>query len=347
MNNLAVIRDPIFKKHINMPGHPEIPQRLDAIDRAIESHELRERIIDIPARPAREEELAWVHSKYHIELVADSANREETFFDWDTAASRHSFEAAKKAAGAAMLAVDSVMMEPGRPAYAVVRPPGHHAEKSAPMGFCLFNNAAIAAEYAIKVHGITRVLIFDWDVHHGNGTMHSFYDRPDVLYVSVHQYPHYPGTGTVGEIGTANGEGYTINLPLPAGSTDTEYRYVIEEVLVPVVRVYMPELIIVSAGFDAHERDPISSMYLSSSMFADMALLIRREAAVCDGRLVLALEGGYDLQALEESNAHLIRALCGEATLSDRPPEPADRSAVRVVDRVKSELSPYWKCFAS
>ncbi len=348
MNDLAIFRDPIFKKHVIAPMHPESPARLAALDRVIESHELKDRIIDLPVRPAEIEELAWVHSQSHIELIAESAKREHTDFDWETAASAYSFDAARKAAGAVMLAVDSVIADPDRPAYAVVRPPGHHAEKSRPMGFCLFNNVAIGAEYALKTRGLHRILIFDWDVHHGNGTMHSFYERPDVLYVSIHQFPHYPGTGAVTETGAADGEGYTINVPLPPGSTDVEYRYVIGEILIPAMREYRPELIMISAGFDAHFRDPLASMYLSSTMYADMALLLRREAAdLCDGKLVLALEGGYDLQALEESNALLIGALCGAADLSSPSPEPVDQSAERIVEKLKELLSPHWKCFVT
>lgn len=347
MNNLAVFRDPIFKKHLNSPMHPESPSRLEAVDRAIDSHAHKERIVDIPVRQADVEELAWIHSPSHISQIAESANRAHTDFDHETAGNNHSYEAAGCAAGAVILAVDSVMEAPDRPAYAAVRPPGHHAEQSRVMGFCLFNNVAVAAEHAIKIHGLSRILIFDWDVHHGNGTMHSFYDRADVLYASIHEFPHYPGTGALSEIGRDAGAGYTINFPVPAGSTDIEYRYLINEVLIPVTRSYKPELIIVSAGFDAHARDPLSSVFLSSRMYADMTLLLREEAArACEGRIVVALEGGYDLSALEESNVQLLNALCGAATLTDPSPEPVDQSAVRIAGGLKELLSPYWNCFS-
>jgi acetoin utilization deacetylase AcuC-like enzyme len=347
MNDLAVFRDPIFKKHLNSAMHPESPSRLDAVDSSIDSHPLKERIIDMPVREASEMELAWIHSPSHISQIADSATRAHTNFDFDTAGNNHSYAAARCAAGAVILAVDSVMEKPQRPAYAVVRPPGHHAEHSGVMGFCLLNNIAIAAEYAIKVHGLSRILIFDWDVHHGNGTMHSFYDRPDVLYASAHQYPHYPGTGAVNEIGAGAGTGYTINFPFPAGTTDVEYRYAIEEILIPIIRSYTPELIMVSAGFDAHVRDPLSSIYLSSRMFSDMAILLREEAArACGGRLVIALEGGYDLSALEESNVQLINALCGAAVLADRSPEPVNQSAIDIADGLKRLLAPHWDYFS-
>ena len=347
MNNIGIIRHPIFKKHINSVLHPETPERLAAIDRAIASHELGDLIIDIQPRLAEIEEIGRVHATSYIQLVSETENQKHTDFDWDTGANQYSFEAARYAAGAAIVAVDTALKDPAKPVYALVRPPGHHAEKSKAMGFCLFNNLAIAAEHAIATYGIRRILIFDWDVHHGNGTMHSFYDRSDIAYVSIHQFPHYPGTGSEDEIGEAEGKGYTINIPLPPGSTDTEYRFVVDEILIPFIREYRPELALISAGFDAHTNDPLSSMYVSSSMFSDMALLVKQEITkTTAGALVLALEGGYNLPALEESNALLIRALCGAADVREISPEPVDQSAVSVADTLKGLLSPYWRCFA-
>ena len=343
MNDIAVFRDQIFKKHVNTDGHPESPSRLDAIDEMIAGYRHKERIVDMAVREATREELGRVHSKRHITRIAESANADHTDFDYETAGNRYSYEAAAKAAGAAIGAVDAVVAEPTRPAYALTRPPGHHAERSTPMGFCLFNNVAVACEHALLSHGIARVAVFDWDVHHGNGTMHSFYDRNDVLYCSAHQYPHYPGTGTIAETGNAGGKGYTINVPLPPGSGDAEYRYVLEHVLVPVLDQYKPDLIVISAGFDAHERDPLSATYLTSDMYGDMTFILREVAReVCDGRFVLVLEGGYDLRALAESNERVFDTLCGDWTPPGTGREQADPHVTNLVAKLKERLDDTW-----
>jgi len=325
--------------HENTPGHPESPARLQVIDQMLETHQHRDLFDWLPPRNATVEELAWVHTTGLISRVEASAEREHTDFDYETAGNNHSFAAASTAAGAAITAVDAVFDMPERPAYALVRPPGHHAERNQVMGFCLFNSVAVAAEYALRVRGCKRVLIYDWDVHHGNGTMHSFYDRKDVMYVSAHQFPHYPGTGTVAEIGTVEGAGYTINVPLPPGCGDAEYRYAMEEMILPVIRRYKPDLIIVSAGFDAHARDPLSSMLLSDETYGDMTTMLRAAADdVCDGRIVLALEGGYDLIALADANRCVLQALCGDWTTSTSSEPLVDHSVIRIIDRLKEIL---------
>ena len=339
MNRVALLRDEIFKKHVNSHGHPESPARLEAIESMLLDHPLRAQFDELPVREATKEEIGWIHSETHIERIAASAETEHTDFDYETSGNRFSFAAAKAAAGAAVGAVDALMANPTRPAYALVRPPGHHAERSAPMGFCLFNNVAIAAEYGIRKHGLTKILIYDWDVHHGNGTMHTFYDRSDVLYASAHQFPHYPGTGTVAEIGDGDGEGYTINLPLPGGCGDPEYRCVMAEILLPAVHRYKPDLIIISAGYDAHERDPLSAMGLSNEMFGDMTAMLKDAAdEVCDGRLILVLEGGYDLTAIAEANSAVLQALCGAWDLRSPNGYRVDPQVMRLVSRLKELL---------
>jgi len=305
----------------------------------LETHALRESFDNMSFRAASEEEIGRVHTEDHIAVIADSASREHTDFDYETGGNRYSFDAAAKAAGAVICAVDAVIDEPSRPAYALVRPPGHHAEQGRPMGFCLFNNVAIAAEYAVRVHGISRILIYDWDVHHGNGTMHSFYDRSDVFYVSSHQFPHYPGTGAVDEIGTGEGAGHTANLPMPPGCGDTEYRYITSEIVLPIVRRYSPELIIISAGFDAHERDPLSMMNLSSEMYGEMTAALRDSAdSVCEGRLVVALEGGYDLPALADSNRHVFEALSGAWKATPADEGEVSEAVISLVSSLKGLL---------
>jgi acetoin utilization deacetylase AcuC-like enzyme len=344
MNRVTILRDPAFKKHLSSAGNPETPERLRGLDTMLEGHELRHQFDFVPVRAASEAELAWVHSQSHITSVADSQNRDRTHFDYDTSGCRDTYEAAAKAAGAAIAAVDAVNAHPNNPAYAMVRPPGHHAEHERAMGFCFFNNAAVAAEYALRVIGMSKVFIFDWDVHHGNGTMHSFYDQNRVLYSSIHQFPHYPGTGTAAELGDGDGAGYTVNLPLPPGADNVDYRYLFDHILLPMIREYSPDLIIISAGFDAHEADPLSAMQLTSAMYGDMAVLLR-EAALqeCEGRLILVLEGGYDISALSNANSDTLKALCGDWQPGESERPGSHSPAVRLVERLYSKLSEYWQ----
>lgn len=338
-NRVAILRDEIFRKHVNSPGHPESPARLEAIDRAVLLHEDKALFDSVGARRATEKEIGRVHSQALIDRVAESENHEHTDFDYETAGNRFSFAAAATAAGAAIGAVDEVMADPSRPAYAVVRPPGHHAERSQVMGFCLFNNVAIAAEYARHKLGLEKIFIYDWDVHHGNGTMHSFYDRNDVLYASAHQFPHYPGTGSVVEIGEGDGAGYTLNVPVPPGCGDPDYRYAMAEIILPAIRHYKPDLILVSAGYDAHTDDPLSAINLTSEMYGDMTYMLRQAAEeVCSGRLAMVLEGGYGIESLEDSNRCVLHALCG--TWESRSPNgfAVDPGVSRVVSRLKELL---------
>lgn len=312
--SVAVYRDEIFLKHEIGPGHPESPDRLRAIHRMLSGYAMRERLSFPTARDASVEEIGRVHTEAYIDRVAESREREYVRFDLDTAANRFSYAAARRAAGAVLSAVEAVVRGDFEFAFALVRPPGHHAERDRAMGFCLFNSVAIAAEHARASLGLPRIAIFDWDVHHGNGTQHAFYDRADVLYASIHQWPHYPGTGSVDEIGSQAGRGYTINMPLGAGSGDADYLYLMERVLRPVLVQFEPDLIIVSAGFDTHAADPLSGMRMSTAGYRVMTSLLRGVAREIGGvPLVLALEGGYDADALAGGVAAVLDVLCGEA----------------------------------
>jgi acetoin utilization deacetylase AcuC-like enzyme len=308
--------------------------------------------------PASTEQLARVHAPEYIARIAETAGR-AVALDPDTYTSAESQGVALLAAGAAIDAVKIVMNgdDSGRgrssaglkAALAMVRPPGHHAERGRAMGFCLFNNVAVAAAQA-RADGAERVAIVDYDVHHGNGTQHMFESDPTVLYVSLHQFPFYPGTGAVEEIGRGDGTGFTVNLPLEAGAVDGDYHLAFSEVVVPVLRQYEPDLLIVSAGFDAHERDPLAGMRLTSGAFGAMTMELRRVAeAHSDGRIVLVTEGGYDLRALAESLEGVVETLAAS-------PEAAGYQDVRWVasgiasDRgrdgvtaAKRALAPYWK----
>jgi len=248
-----------------------------------------------------------------------------------------------------MAAAEAVLSGSYPAAFAFVRPPGHHAEAAQAKGFCLFNNIAIAAVYALRRHGLKRVLIVDWDVHHGNGTMHSFYDTDQLLYFSVHQYPHYPGTGRIDEIGSGAGQGYTVNVPLYGGQGDADYLYVFRELLLPVAREYDPELILVSAGFDTHRNDPLAGMGMSGGAYGRLTAILQDLAEeCCPGRLALTLEGGYDRAALTDGVAavlsSLIRGRDGKRETGNEDQESgAEVETRRVAQELRRVLSPYWK----
>lgn len=265
----------------------------------------------VAPRVATRDELVAVHAPAYVDAVASHAGQRAQL-DPDTAMSPGSYEAAMLAAGAAAQATLAVMQGEAANAFALVRPPGHHAEADQAMGFCLFNNAAIAAEVARR-QGAERVLLLDWDVHHGNGSQHSFFRRRDVLYMSVHQHPFYPGTGAPWLVGEGEGQGFNVNCGVPPGQTDADYGAIFEQLFLPIAEQFRPQMVIVSAGFDAHRADPLGGMQLSERGFAAMCSSLKGFAdATCQGRLVLLLEGGYDLSALALSTHSCIEVLAGK-----------------------------------
>jgi len=297
-------------EHDPGPFHPEKPERLRAVVERLQ----QERLSSVSwAEPklAPRECVERIHARRYIEHL-ESLRGQQTRLDADTAVSRGSLAAAYLAAGAAVDAVEAVVSGKGSNAFALVRPPGHHAEKDRAMGFCLFNNVAVAVEHAVSALGLERVLIVDWDVHHGNGSQHAFEARRDVLYFSTHQYPFYPGTGAASQTGTQEGQGFTINAPLPAGMGDADYAAVFERILVPVADAYEPQLVLVSAGFDPHRNDPLGGMAVTEKGFAFMCGLAKGIAdRHAQGHLVLVLEGGYDLKGLAGSAAACAAVLAG------------------------------------
>ena len=349
MNTVAIVRDPIYLKHSNGPMHPEGPDRLVTIDRMLSEFPLKGNLTDIPPRDATFEELAWIHEQGYIRRIERTQGSSFTYLDPDTSATSDSYAAAIRAAGGTMAAAEAVLSGSYPAAFAFVRPPGHHAEAAQAKGFCLFNNIAIAAVYALRRHGLKRVLIVDWDVHHGNGTMHSFYDTDQLLYFSVHQYPHYPGTGRIDEIGSGAGQGYTVNVPLYGGQGDADYLYVFRELLLPVAREYDPELILVSAGFDTHRNDPLAGMGMSGGAYGRLTAILQDLAEeCCPGRLALTLEGGYDRAALTDGVAavlsSLIRGRDGKRETGNEDQESgAEVETRRVAQELRRVLSPYWK----
>jgi acetoin utilization deacetylase AcuC-like enzyme len=344
--SVGIVRDPLYLEHSNGAGHPERAERLMVIDDMLGDFDRRAELTEITPRDASEEQLLWVHTPEHLHAVAASRGEGFTMFTLDTFATSRTYEAALRAAGGAVSAVEAVMGGVCDSALALLRPPGHHAERNGAMGFCFFNNVAVAAEYGMRVEGADRVLILDWDVHHGNGTMHSFYGSPHVLYQSIHQFPHYPGTGEVSEIGSGEGKGYNVGVPLGGGQHDEDYLYVFERLFMPLAAEFAPQLILVSAGFDCDGRDPLSSMSLSAEAFGCMTAAIIETAATCSAPVVICLEGGYDLGALREGVEHVIRALLGTPYAWKDAQPGSSRPVVRVVREAAEVLSPYWRCLA-
>ncbi len=293
--------DELFLKHDTGKYHPETAERLKYIEEQLHKKQLYNQFILLPKRFAEVGDLELVHNSFYIQYVKELAKKGGGYLDGDTPVSTYSFDAALLAVGSGLQAVDEILQNNIQSAILLVRPPGHHSLKSRGMGFCLFNNIAIAARYALK-KGIKKIVILDWDVHHGNGTQDEFYKDNQVLFISIHQYPFYPGTGALDEIGEGEGKGFTVNVPMQRGSTDTDYKKAFEKRILPAIIEYEPQLILISAGFDAHKMDPLGGMELSTSMYEWMTEKIVNIAKdCCNGNIISFLEGGYSLPALAES----------------------------------------------
>ena len=308
--SVVLIHSDRFAEHQTPPGHPERPERAEVFDVIAERWRPRGAEIVAP-RAATHEQLERVHDAEYVRRISETTGS-AVKLDPDTFTSPESYEIALLAAGAAVDAVDRVMGDPHAAAIALVRPPGHHAERGRAMGFCLFNNVAVAASHA-RANGAGRVAVVDYDVHHGNGTQHIFEADPSVLYISTHQFPYYPGTGAADEVGYGAGRGFTVNVPLEVGAVDEDYQIAFAEVVLPLLRQFKPNVLIVLAGFDAHERDPLGGMRLSTDAFAAMTLELRAAAEACGSRLAIVTEGGYDLQALAASLDAVTQALSDPA----------------------------------
>ena len=309
MRRSAILIDRDFLKHMPGRGHPERPERLRVLLDLAETLDPA-RFQLFPPRAASRSELALCHDPEYVDLVESTATLSQYALDGDTITSPDSFAVAWLATGGFLRFLDSVAAAESSNGFAIVRPPGHHALRSRAMGFCLFNTIAVGAQYLKTVHGAKRIAIVDWDVHHGNGTQEAFYDDPCVLFVSAHQYPFYPGTGGVAEVGVKEGTGFTINIPLPAGCGDAEYLRVFRDVVVPAIERFGPRWILVSAGFDPHRQDPLAGMNVTEAGFAHMARALLQLAEVhCGGKIAFLLEGGYDLTALRSSVSGVLETL--------------------------------------
>ncbi len=313
--------DECYRRHVTPDGHPERVGRIEALlDLSRRAGEIGVEVLPAKRR-ATLEELSLVHTPEYVEAIASTAKR-SLILDPDTFTAPESYDVARHAAGALLDLVDRAVTGNIANAFAAVRPPGHHAETERAMGFCLFNNVALAAAYAVHHHKMERVLVVDWDVHHGNGTQEIFWSDPRVLFVSLHQYPFYPGTGRFDDVGDGDGRGFTVNIPMPGGFGDAEWVAAFRRVVEPVAHQFKPQLVLVSAGFDAHANDPLGGMRVTEAGFAAMAdsvLSIAREHA--NGRVIAALEGGYNLDALATSvEAVLVRMTGGTGGAEAGPP---------------------------
>ena len=314
MPKTGIVKDERYLEHETGPHHVESPQRLVHIHQVL--RDMGDLFTEIPPRLATHAEIATIHDPAYVDRIAATAGKESRQLDPDTATSPQTYEAACLAAGGVMAAIDAVMKNDFSNAFALVRPPGHHAERDRAMGFCIFNNVAIGAQHARLAHGLERILIVDWDLHHGNGTQHAFYTDPGVLYFSTHQYPCYPGTGHYTEIGEGAGRGYTINCPLSPGCGDADYANIFRHILLPIALAYQPQLILVSAGFDIDHADPLGGMGVTEQGFARLTdILMELAQTVSAGRLVLTLEGGYNVQGQALAVREVIRQMAGEADL--------------------------------
>jgi acetoin utilization deacetylase AcuC-like enzyme len=341
-DGLGFAIEEIYFRHDPGGRHPESPRRLEAVRQALEERHAGGRWQRIEARPARAEELELVHHSHLIDQVERASHLAPIHLDGDTVCSKDSYRAALFAVGGTLECVDAICTGRLRRAFAFVRPPGHHAEADRAMGFCLLNNVAIAAAYARLEHKAARVAVVDIDVHHGNGTQACFYDNPQVLFISSHQFPFYPGTGASHEVGVREGLGYTLNFPLPAGTSDEGYAPIYSRLVARVLDQYRPQLILVSAGFDTHRDDPLGGLDLSTRAIASSAAsLIRAAERNCGGRICFVLEGGYSMAAMTDCT----RAVLDAMEASDPPELPVDDNPYfdRIAQQARRSFGHFWR----
>lgn len=307
-----IYHDDYLRHHAGV-GHPERAERLASIIKHLNETKLVEKLVKIEPYPADIDWIATIHPHDYIGWIQQACEQGYGYLDADTGICADSYQIARLAAGGAMAASDAVMKGQINNAFCAVRPPGHHAERNRAMGFCLFNNIAIATRYLQQQYKIAKILIVDWDVHHGNGTQNAFYDDPTVYYFSIHQWPHYPGTGLGMETGTGKGEGFNLNIPLSGGHGNKDYLEIFEKQLVPAAKNFKPDFILISAGFDGHYQDPLAGMQLTEQGYGQLTQIVVNLAdEFCDGRIISLLEGGYNLEMLARSVAAHIKVLLGD-----------------------------------
>ncbi len=345
----GIVRDRRYYRH-GTDYHPESPKRLEAIYNMLDVHDMVGKFVDIPSRYASHEELAAVHTPSYIQLIAGTAGQAYYSLDPDTETTADSYDTAKLAVGGVCNAIDAVVAGEVRNAFALIRPPGHHAHKDEAAGFCIFNNVAVGARYAIRKHNMHRILIVDWDLHHGDGTQSIFYDDPQVLYFSTHQYPYYPGSGAVSETGRGQGNGYTVNVPLSAGADDAVYLKIYKSILEPLAMAFKPDMVLLSAGFDIYFQDPLGGMKVTPQGFANLTRVLMDIAEqCCSDRLVAVLEGGYHVTGLAKSVKAVLLEMRGETRVTEAQIQQtlseADHSRDALISRVIQQLEPMWMVF--
>ncbi|MBN2125184.1 MAG: histone deacetylase [Deltaproteobacteria bacterium] len=314
---MLVVKDDRFLMHLEGVPHLETPKRLRAIHSVFQDPALAGRWTEVRPRTASREELAWVHTSEYIERVASSSGMPLTTFDPDTQASERSYEAARLGVGAVFSLLDGIWSGRAKRGFACIRPPGHHAEPDRAMGFCLFNNVALGARYLQEQYSVRRVMIVDMDVHHGNGTQAAFFDTDEVLYLSFHQFPGYPGTGNFGEVGEGKGEGYTVNVPLGRGYGDRDFARIIYFLAAPLAFAYEPEILLVSCGFDLYVHDRLGQMAVTPEGYALMTFFLLGIAEkICGGRIAFVMEGGYNLRGIRECGLRVMKELCDVPSLT-------------------------------
>ena len=345
----GILKDPRYAGHCMGPDEPECPERLDVLNALLLEPDLSGCFQDISPRMAENDELQRVHSADYIKRLEATSGRGSVYLDEDTRTSPLSNEVAQLAAGGLCRAIEDVHAGRVDNAFALVRPPGHHAERAAARGFCLYNNVAIAARYAQSKLGLARILVVDWDLHHGNGTQHCFEDDPSVLFFSTHQAFTYPHSGRLREIGKGKGKGYTVNVPLLPGFGDGDYLVLFERLLKPIALEFRPDIILVSAGFDIHFSDPLGGMKVTPAGFAGLTrILLDIAAQCCRGKLVMTLEGGYNLEALRDSVRAVLREMVGQRTtdIQSAIASANPKKTAYVIWRVKRMHRKYWKNLA-
>jgi len=349
MRKTAILKNDLFLEHIPDFNHVESPDRLRVIYEQLEQPPLSELFLYPDFPPASVDILELNHSKDHLMRVAGTAGKAFSSLDPDTQASPKSFDAACLAAGAVTGGMEMIMRGEADNGFALVRPPGHHAEANRAMGFCLFNNVAIGARYGLKHLGLERIAIIDWDLHHGNGTQNSFYTTNQVLYISTHAYPYYPGSGSLGEVGAGEGEGFTVNVPLSGGQDDRAFARIFKEIVVPVTRQYRPDFILISAGFDTYFGDPLGTMAVTQQGYACMTRqIVDLAAEICAGRLLVVLEGGYNLRGLRDGILAVLAELSDQSECPGRVDEAVLQAImdgereVPIIRQVRDIAKRYW-----
>jgi len=341
LKRVGIVKDDLFLKHVNGYQHPECPERLESIYDMLSDTGIISKLVVLDPFDASEEQILRVHTEQYYEMVKNTKGVEQFSFDPDTSSNPFTYEAALRGSGGLISGLDMILKDELDIVYALPRPPGHHAEADRAMGFCFFNHVAVAASHLIS-NGIEKVLIIDWDVHHGNGTQHIFYNNPNVLFASIHQFPFYPGTGSLNEVGIEDGEGFTVNIPVPPMLTDGDYNKLFDLILSPVIDQFDPGFVLVSAGYDAYFIDPLGGMQITENGFAQLTRYVMNAAdSHSGGKLALVLEGGYNIQGLSLINKLVFEELLDINRTEILIPESSPNIEF-VVEGVLSSYSKYW-----